>query len=124
MNRATAAAVLTLARSDTTLTVYDGPAPDGARPPYVVLYLSTDYEDHTRLAAATDRSWDRVTSHCVGALPDAARAVADRLAAVFLDHRLTDAAGQIRHAEGRPLDVDESTGTRWWDAVDVWTFTT
>ena len=121
MNAELAAAVLTQARSDAELTVFDGPAPDGAVPPYIVLYLSVDREYPTRLAATTDQAANRITTHSVGANTTAARIVADRLRAVFLDQRIS--GGLIRHSEGRPLDVDESTGTRWWDQVDVWTFT-
>ena len=121
MNVELAAAVLAQARSDTELTVYDGPAPDNTVPPYVVVYLSVDREYPTRLAAKTDQAANRITTHSVGATADGARIVADRLRTVLLDHRI--GGGLIRHSEGRPLDVDESTGNTWWDQIDVWTFT-
>ena len=117
-------AMLALARA--TLTVHDGPAPDGATPPYVVVYFAdTDPElaESRPLTGASERHVVRATAHCVGGNQKAARIVADKLRTAWLDQVPTIAGRQcwpIRREEGIPADPDETTGSLIVDQVEVY----
>src|SRR5690242_12112005 len=94
LDQALANAGLNLLRADTSLTVFDGRVPPGARPPYVQVYTTVDRPDADEDNSADGRSrvWvARWICHCVGAGDDAsaARAVAQRVRTQLLDQRPT-----------------------------------
>jgi len=119
-----AQALLGLLLSDPDLTVYDGPAPDGATPPYVVLYVtSEDASDRLHGDATTKPVWGY--THAVGANATAARRVADLVRARLLDVHPTVPGwvnGPIRHYSSRPPTDVEVAGAKYLDQVDVWRF--
>jgi hypothetical protein len=124
--QAHADAVLTLLRADTSLTVHDGRVPNGAVPPYVVVYFyDTDPElaDSRSVTGGSSRYLLRVYCHCVGGNQIAARAVSQRVRAALLDAAPT-VSGRvcfpIRREDGQPVERDESTGTLVHSKVDLY----
>lgn len=124
MIREHADALLTLAR--VTLTVHDGPAPDNAVPPYVVVYFADsdpELAESRPLTGASQRHMLRAYAHCVGENATAARAVADKLRTAWLD-KTPAVAGRtcfpIRREDGLPADPDNSTGSLIVDQVEVY----
>jgi len=120
---------LALARNappeDDELTVYDGPAPINAEPPYAVLYLTASaLRDSTSLANRSDRHLVRATYHCCGEDTVTARAVAQRICDAVLD-LVPTIAGRvcfpIRQEVGTPPPrPDESTGRPVISKIDVY----
>lgn len=106
------------------LVVHDGKVPDGAEPPYVLVYLATTTPTGTSLASDQDRAVTRAYCHCVGADAKAARAVAGRVHAALLNAKPTIAGRvcwPIRDDDsGGPPDRDETTGVLVMDAVSVY----
>lgn len=136
--QAHADAILALLRADALLTVYpvesgqpgsaDGVVPDGAQPPYVAVHLYVerplgDGSTGEGLDGATARAVVRAYCHCVGANEIAARAVAQRVAAVLLDVRPAvtgRVVWPIRYDSGQPARSEESTGTLVSELTDVY----
>ncbi len=107
------------------LVVYDGKVPDGATPPYVLVYFAdhdpTDVSS-TRITGEARRFRQWGYCHCVGGNQTAARIVAQRVRAAVLGVVPTVAGRQcfpIRREEGQPTQRDESTGLVM-DKVDVY----
>ncbi len=118
-------ALLALLRADVRLTVHDGPAPDGAVRPYVVVYVHVPGESRTKLDGPTDETWVTVTTHSVADTAEGARIVARNVRSVLLDKRPVVAGwvcDRIAHAAGRPATWDESTQVTVMDAVDQWDY--
>lgn len=124
MIREHADALLALARA--TLAVHDGSVPDGALPPYVLVYFADtdpDLAESRSLIGGSTRHVLRAYAHCVGGNAGAARAVADKLRTAWLDVRPTVAGRQcqpIRREDGQPAQRDESTGSVVLDQVEVY----
>lgn len=128
MIREHADAVLALLRAapGTPLTVHDGAVPNGAVPPYVVVYFAdNDPEDadSRSLEDAQTRYVVRAYCHSVGGNAAASRAVGDKVRAQLLG--VTPAvAGRacwpIRREDGQPPQRDESTGSLVMDRVDIY----
>lgn len=124
MIREHADALLTLAR--VTLTVHDGPAPDGAVPPYVAVHFADadpEQAESRSIAGASERHVLRAYAHCVGETADAARTVAEKLRTAWLD-KTPAVAGRtcfpIRREDGLPAQPDKSTGSLIVDQVEVY----
>lgn len=122
---------LALLRADTgppALVVYDGVAPKGALPPYVLVYsyLNRPDVDVDLTFSGGSNVWVvRWICHCVGSGADAsaARAVAQRVRVALLDQQPVIAGlncGLIRAEESNPPQRDESTGTLYMDAISVY----
>lgn len=118
----TRAAMLALLEGVAGLTVYPDGAPDLAQPPYVTAWLSTDREDPDRLEGSTNRVWWRITTHSVARTPDAALKVQGLVRSALLNRRPVVGSTRVRHSNGLPPEVDESTGEVIADIVDQWTF--
>lgn len=124
-------AFLALLRADAGLTVYDGAAPTGAAPPYVLAYILRETPDGLLApdrVPLTGRSMAAnlmAYCHCVGGNATAARAVAARVEAVVLDVTPVvtgRVCWPIRWREGSPPRRDEDTGPLVMDLVDVYSF--
>lgn len=127
-----AQAVLDLLDADDqppALVVYDGAVPNGATPPYVLVYLVVSDPtgelppDSTSVDMASGRVIVLAYCHSVGANALAARMVADRVRAALLDVTPVIDGREcwpIRQDESRPPDRDESTGALVMDQVDVY----
>lgn len=122
-----AVAFLELLRGVDGLRVF--PTPDGAYPdaqtplPYVVAWVSVRYDLGPTIDLRSSRGVATATIHSVGANDTAARVVAGRVRGALLD--VTPAmTGRrpfpIRHDDGPPARVDESTGRRVVDQVDLY----
>lgn len=117
--------VVALLQGQAGLTVYADGAPDLAQPPYVTVWLSTDLEDPDRMEGSTNRIWWRLTTHAVGSSAEAALRVQGLVRAALLNKRPVVTGfttTRVRHSNGRPPVVDESTGVTVADIVDQWTF--
>lgn len=124
-----AAAMLALLDADNTppaLVVLDGKVPTGQTLPYVLVYFDdTDPElpDSRPLTGASQRHVQHAIAHCVGANAQAARMVADRVRAAWLDIVPTVAGRTcmpIRREDGQPPQRDEQTGQTVFDKIDVY----
>lgn len=110
------------------IPVYDGKVPDGAAPPYVLVYTTVDRPDADPGNAADGRSRvfvARWICHCVGggSTAVAARAVAQQVRTALLDVRPSIAGlnpGLIRLEQSQPPTRDEQTGSLVLDAVEVY----
>ncbi len=126
LDQAHANAGLNLLTADTDLTVHDGRVPDGAEPPYVLVYTVIDWpevSDGHALDSLDESVTVRWYCHCVGRTAAAARAVAMRVRAALLNQRPTvtgRTAGIIRQESTLPPTRDESTGRLVMDAVAVY----
>ena len=127
-----AQAGLALLVADPGLVVFDGKVPDGALPPYVLVYTTVERPaGEMGVANALDGLSATVTAtwycHCVGESAAAARAVAMRVSRALLDRRPTiagRACGLIRQGEMTPPNRDETTGRLVMDLVAVYHLTT
>ncbi len=124
LDQALANVGLGLLRADAGLTVHDGVLPDGAVPPYALVYTTVDWpvpdSPNHSLEGRSTIALVRWIIHCVGANMTAARAVAQRVRTQLLD--VTPAVSgmscwPIRQAETLPPAKDETTGQVWMDAV-------
>jgi hypothetical protein len=86
--------MLELLRARPALTVYPGRndgtsagqlVPDGATPPYVAVRFTRSRPEASALCARTTGQSVRAYAYCVGATDVGARAVADQVAAAWLD---------------------------------------
>lgn len=124
--QAHADALLALARAapgSPALTVYDGPPPDGATPPYAVAYIYVETPDATSMTDEADHIVARMYTHAVGANSTAARAVAQRLRGQLLNAKPTIAGrnvAAIAQEQGNVPEKDTSTGVLVMDQLDVW----
>jgi hypothetical protein len=122
-------AILTLLRAapgGTPLTVHDGAVPNGAVPPYVVVYFADndpELPDSRPLSPPPGRYVLRLYAHSVGGNAPASRAVGERVRGVLLNV-VPQVAGRqcfpIRREDGQPPQRDESTGTLVMDRVDIY----
>ncbi len=126
---ALAAAGLALLAADVDLVVHDGKVPDGAKPPYVLVYTTVARPgEHPAIPLTGDSSGfvARWICHCAGANATAARRVAQRVRTQLLDVRPVVAGfgpqqvGPIRQVEVAPPVKDEGTGRLVMDAVAVY----
>ena len=108
------------------LVVIAGKVPPGMLPPYVRVYVHVEDPDDAEsrpITGASQRVVARAICHCVGGDDIAARAVAQRVRAAYLDVVPT-VAGRvclpIRHEASNPPVDDESTGTLVVDQVDTY----
>lgn len=122
-----AAAILALLDADNTdppLVWYDGSVPQGAAPPYVLVYFAdNDSRASTPMTGESKRFVMWAYAHCVGGNQIAARAVAQRVRAALLDVKPTVAGRTcfpIRRDDGQPAQRDQSTGQLVQDKVDVY----
>lgn len=123
---------MALLRADSGLTVYpdaNGITPESPSPPYVRVYSYIE-----RPSDATENnlngasgSWTvRWIAHCVGANEIAARAVAMRVRAAWLDIRPVvtgRACGLIRHDGSQPPRRDSDLGYQVFDQVEMYRLT-
>lgn len=125
MIQAHADAILGLLRADLGLAVHDGHVPDGATPPYVLVYIA-DADPQgvsSPLTGESKRHVTRAYCHSVGGNHIASRAVAQRVRTALLDVTPTVAGRTcwpIRREEGQPAERDETTGTPLIDMVDIY----
>ena len=89
--------------------------PNGAAPPYVVAHFMPDYGMGDTLDMRSTRFRMRAYAHCVGANDEAARGLADRVRAAWLDLRpavpgRTSYPVRFEIHRPQPPDSDESTG--------------
>ncbi|WP_435871301.1 tail completion protein gp17 [Micromonospora tulbaghiae] len=109
-----------------SLVVHDGEVPDGAVPPYVVVYFDdTDPElpDSRPLDGQPKRFVLHIYAHCVGGHAIAARAVSQRVRGALLGMRPTVTGRQcfpIRREDGQPPRPDETTGRMVMDKIDLY----
>lgn len=92
-------------------------------PPYIRPYLSVEYSGPESLAHRSDRAVVWIWLHCVGYNDQAASEVAAAARAVLLDVTPTVAGRScfpIRFDNGRPPQVDESTGRLVVDQLDIY----
>lgn len=124
-----AAALLALLTADAgppPLVVLDGKVPNGVLPPYALVYFADADPEQAESASLTHRSQRHSTRayvHSVGGNAGAARMVADRVRAAWLDVTPTIAGRTcwpIRREEGQPENPDETTGTLITDQVGVY----
>lgn len=124
---------LSLLRADALLTVYpdsEGFTPVNPALPYVRVYTTIERPADSPGNALDGRSAEYVTRwtvHCVAANENAAVAVAMRVRAALLDVRPTIAGrncGLIRQDQAVAPFADDSTGTRVYDAVNVYKLVT
>ena len=118
---------LTYLQADPGLAVHIGRVPDGARPPYVLVYARVDWPDDATgndlsgLASSPTAWW---YCHCVGKGDSAARAVAQRVRRALLNQRPIVAGldvGLIRmQPGGGPPQRQEDTGSPVVDLVSVY----
>jgi hypothetical protein len=111
------------------LVVFDGRVPDGALPPYVVVWFarlmpeSYARPDSASLRMVSDRVVLTVTTHSVHVNAQACRAIAGRVRDALLDY-VPGISGRtclpIRHVDGQPIQLDEMTGTPIYDIADMW----
>lgn len=129
LDQAIVNAGLQLLRDDTQLTVHDGQAPVGAKPPYVLVYttLARPSDGDVDLAAdGRSRVWVlRLICHCVGSGTNAsaARAVAQRVRTQLLDQSPAVAGlscGRFRLEDSQPPERDETTGVLVMDAISTY----
>lgn len=120
-------AILSLLQADAGLVVYDGIAPEGVVPPYVLVYTTMGHPSDDPDNSIDGRSrvfTARWYCHCVGADMQATRAVAQRVRTALLDVRPTVAGlscGLIRERPDPPAPVrDEMTGTPVIDSVCIY----
>lgn len=116
-------AVLALLNADAQLTVYDGAPPDGASPPYVVVYADSGLWSRPQLAGASDEVVLKVWTHSVGLSSASARAVADHVRDVLLDAVVAVngwAVSPITHDGPAPARTDPDLGFVVVDAIDAW----
>lgn len=127
--QAHADAVLALLRAAPglpSLVVHDGKVPDGAGPPYVLVYLhaeTPELSDSRSVQGRSERFVLNVYCHSVGGAASASRAVAQRVRGALLDVTPTIGGRRcwpIRHTESQPPRRDESTGPLVMDQVDVY----
>lgn len=124
---------LAAAPGSPSLVVYDGRVPDGAVPPYALVYfayLTQSAEvapDKVPLSYDSDVLQVDAYVHSVGANAQASRAVATRVRTQLLNWRAT-VTGRVcvpmRHTENVPPARDESTGVLVLDSVDVYRLVT
>lgn len=135
LDQALTAAGTDLIAADPTLTVYRGVVPNGATPPYVLVYSAVawpgpDVDRDNPLDGRSRRPVVTWWCHCVGAAePSApgasevsALSVAQRVRTALLDQRVSVAgvaSGLIRLVDAPPTTRDETTGTAVIDAVRV-----
>jgi len=128
--QAHADAFLGLLTGGPSFPVYDGSVPNGAVPPYALVYFAStrpaDAAGNT-LEGTSDVFTLRATAHCVGGNQTAARAVAAWVESCVLDKRPTVTGrnpGLIRQDDSRDPDKDETTGTVVMDAVQLYRWST
>lgn len=125
--------LLEAATGSPSLVVYDGKVPDGAVPPYALVYFYIETPDGTlapgwlSLTLQSVAINARAYVHAVGGDPEparAARAVAGRARAAVLDRTLTVSGwscNPIRWLEGVPPQRNEDLpGSAVFDQVDVY----
>lgn len=123
-------AALALLRADTSLTVYPAPdgapagelVPTGAVPPYVAVHAVRDFAPTGDLSSDTRQQRVRLYAHCVGLTDAAARVVAGRVQAVWLDITPTVAGlvcWPIRW-DSSAYQADETTGVRVVELTEVY----
>lgn len=122
-----AAAFLSLLRDVDGLRVFpdeQGNTPTATTPlPYVVAWVSVRHDLGPTIDGRSSRGVATATIHSVGANDTAARITAGRVRGALLDVTPTMTgrrAYPIRHDDGPPARVDESTGRRVVDQVDVY----
>lgn len=129
--------VLARLGADPELTVLDGVVPQGAVPPYVLVYFLIQTPDglaapdKVRLSGDSDVIELWIYAHCVGGGPNAAsnsRAVAGRVRKQLLNVRPVIAGRlcfPVRWREGQPPQRNEEIpGQVVTDLVDVYGLTT
>jgi hypothetical protein len=123
---------LALLRADAGLTVYpdvNGETPDAPPPPYVRVYayIERPVDAGENNLGGTSGSWTvRWIAHCVGANEIAARAVAMRVRAAWLDVRPTVAGrvcGLIRYDGSQPPRRDNDLGYQVLDQIEMYRLT-
>ncbi|MGH3504318.1 MAG: hypothetical protein ACRDQA_25980 [Nocardioidaceae bacterium] len=121
-------AVAAALAADPDLAVYDGPPKTGEplrKPPYVVVYVYTPFEDRTKLCGTTDETTVTAITHSVGGSIAAAEIVARNVRRNLLDATLTVGGWEcwsIRHESGQPTRWDDTTGETVADTVDEWQY--
>lgn len=108
------------------LVWFDGAVPDGTSPPYVVVYFADadpEQPDSRALDGMPHRYVQRAYAHSVGGNAAAARAVAERVRAAWLNV-VPSVAGRvcfpIRREDGGPPQRDESAGGLLMDKTDIY----
>lgn len=111
------------------LNVHDGVVPAGVdvdAQPYVLVYFAAVQPDTTKEGAAYGFQL-RAICHSVGGNAQAARMVADRVAAAVFNQTPAVAGRScypIEHEDGQPPLRDESTGSLVMDLVDTYVLLT
>lgn len=129
MIQAHANAVIALLDADNTapaLVIHDGKVPNGAVPPYVLVYFDDTDPDVTESRDQTGVSQRyvlRAITHSVGTTASSSRAIAQRVRAALLDV-IPAVAGRscwpIRREEGQPTIRDETTLAASFDSVSTY----
>jgi hypothetical protein len=110
----------------TGMRMFDGPVTANTTPPYFVVYISVVTPEAVGLEASADLVETTARVHSVGASATATRIVADWVYAALAGVRPVVAGRdcqRIRLIDGRPLDVNEETGQRVLNQVDVYRYT-
>lgn len=127
-----ASAFLALLRADPQLVVYPEAEPDAdsedvvppdALPPYVAVHIHMQRDFGPTLDMRSSRAVMRAYCHCVGGNDIAARAIAQRVAALVLDVRPAIAGRHsfpIRHDQSVPPRSSKTTGVLIVDQTDVY----
>lgn len=123
-----AAAFLALLQADAgppQLNVHDGKVPAGVNvdaDPYVLVYFAAVHPDTTKEGAGYGFQL-RATCHSVGGNAQAARMVADRVAAAVFNQTPAvsgRACFPVEHEDGQPPIRDETTGSLVMDLIDTY----
>lgn len=110
------------------LAVFDGGAPDGAAPPYAVVYADQGATSPQSLSFRSVQRSVTAQTTCVGVNPEQARWAAEKVEGALLDVTPT-VAGRvcwpIRREASQPVrrddDLPGTTEARFY-AIDVWRF--
>lgn len=122
-----AVAILDRLRGDTSLTVYDGEAPEDPTESlpdvYVVVYFSGLPKVGDDLTMGSTERLVRIYTHSVGGDAESMRAVAGKVEARLLDF-IPTVSGRvcwpIRHESSVPPQRNESTGLLVQSQADTW----
>lgn len=113
------------AHPDLASIVFEGKVM-GAPAKYVVVYPSTPSHTVERFTGRNTQQDYTYTVHSVGATPEQALWVADRVIAQLLDHVLVvpgRSCRRLRHPVGRPVDEDEDVTPHLFFTVDQFDLT-
>jgi hypothetical protein len=122
--------LLDILETDNNQPVYEGVVPDGATPPYVLVYSSVQWPqdgEGQNLQFQTNRCETRWYVHCAGSTDQSARAISNRVRQLVKNVKPTitgRSCGLIQQEAIVPPIRDERIGVLVMDLVATYVFTT